>query len=183
MPIRDVGGIDIVDISQKKVVKVLPIRVPHNCYNTGSNDVMYCESMADQQIDRINLTTLDYDQKFASGGVPRPFAVSKDEKMAYAALTNFHGFTEINLAEGGTPQRVDLPPQPTPSPCEKYEPNTPTHGLALSPNGKELWVTSLADTGVYVYDIASKKTSKEIGHGSLPELDFILAGLRQVSSR
>jgi YVTN family beta-propeller protein len=168
VPIRDVGGIDIVDISEKKVVKILPIRIPHNCYNTGSNDVVYCESMADQQINRINMKTLEYDQKLASGGVPRPFAVSKDEKTIYAALTNFHGFVEINTAEGGSPQRVELPAQPTPSPCEKFEPNTPTHGLALSPNGKELWVTSLADSGVYVYEIASKKTSKEISTGSCP---------------
>jgi len=46
--------------------------------------------------------------------------------------------------------------------------NTPTHGLALTPDGSELWITSLADSGVYVYDLRSKKTSSIIHVGKCP---------------
>jgi YVTN family beta-propeller protein len=59
-----------------------------------------------------------------------------------------------------------LPAAP-PADCE-LEPHTETHGLALSPNEKELWVTSLTDGGVYVYDIATKKLSTEIKTGECP---------------
>jgi len=38
---------------------------------------------------------------------------------------------------------VELSPAP-PSKC-KLEPHAPTHGLALSPDGRQLWVTSLGD--------------------------------------
>jgi YVTN family beta-propeller protein len=48
------------------------------------------------------------------------------------------------------------------------EPHTPTHGLELSPDSQELWVTSLADNGVYVYDISSKTISREIPTGGCP---------------
>src|ERR1700746_3252552 len=33
VPIRDGNSVDIVDLEQKKVVKVLPVKVPHNSYD------------------------------------------------------------------------------------------------------------------------------------------------------
>ncbi|HEX8880668.1 MAG TPA: hypothetical protein VF749_11590 [Candidatus Acidoferrum sp.] len=43
--------------------------------------------------------------------------------------------------------------------CEHpYEPiSTLTHGLTLSPDEKELWVTSLLDEALYVYEVKSQK--------------------------
>lgn len=38
----------------------------------------------------------------------------------------------------------------------------------LHPDGRELWVTSLGDSGVYVYDVATKKISSEIPVGKCP---------------
>jgi YVTN family beta-propeller protein len=61
---------------------------------------------------------------------------------------------------------VELPPAP-PLACP-LEVNTPTHGLALTPDGKELWVTSLAGSGIYVYDLAARKTSPLIHVGKCP---------------
>jgi YVTN family beta-propeller protein len=166
VPIRDVGGIDIIDIKLEKVVKVLPVKAPHNAYNTGRNDVLYISSMGDNQINRIDLKTMEYTDKIPTGGIPRPYAVSKDEKTLYVALSDYHGFEVVSIPDKKEIARVDLPPAP-PADCE-LEPHTETHGLALTPDGKELWVTSLADGGVYVYDIATKKFSKEISTGMCP---------------
>ena len=169
VPIRDIGELDMVDIPQKKIVKVLPLKVPHNCYSTASNDEFYCESRGDKTINRVDLKAMNYVHESPVDGDPRPFAISRDEKKMYVALTGFHGFAAINLAQNDALQRVDLPAgPPPPSPCEKFEKDTPTHGLQLSPNGKELWVTSLPDSGVYVYDVASGKFSKEIATGQCP---------------
>ena len=173
VPIRDVGGLDIIDIPQKKVVKVLPINVPHNCFNTGSNTQMYCSSEDDHQIALIDLKKLEYAKKFDVGGIPRPYAVSRDQKTMYVAVTALHGFVIVNTADQTT-RRVELPPAPA-SPCEKLEPNTPTHGLALTPDGKELWITSLADAGVYVYDVASGKISPRDSDRRVPQLDFLFS--------
>ncbi len=112
---------------------------------------------------------MNYSHESPVDGDPRPFAVSRDEKKMYVALSGFHGFATVNLAENDALQRVELPAAPPPpSPCEKFEKDTPTHGLQLSPDGKELWVTSLPDAGVYVYDVASAKFSKEITTGQCP---------------
>jgi YVTN family beta-propeller protein len=100
------------------------------------------------------------------GGIPRPYAVAKDETIVYVALTDLHGFVAASIPERKVVDKVELPPTP-PLNCP-LEVHTPTHGLELSPDGKNLWVTSLADSGVYVYDIGAKKLSPRIGVGKCP---------------
>jgi YVTN family beta-propeller protein len=166
VPIRDVGGIDIIDTRLGKIVKTLPVKAPHNSYNTGRNDVLWVSSMGDHEIDRIDLNKMEYTDHIPTSGIPRPYAVTRDEKTLYVALSDYHGFEIVDIRDKKQIAKVDLPPAP-PADCD-LEPHTETHGLALSPSEKELWVTSLADGGVYVYDIASKKLSKEIATGQCP---------------
>ena len=166
VPIRNANSVDIVDTVQKKVVKVLPVRMPHNCYDAHDNQRMFVSSMGDHEIDLIDLRKMEYAGKIPVGGIPRPYAVSSDGETLYSALTDFHGFVIASVHERKVVSRVDLPPAP-PSSCA-LEPHTPTHGLELSPNGKQLWVTSLGDGGVYAYDVATKKFSSEIPTGKCP---------------
>jgi YVTN family beta-propeller protein len=166
VPIRDGDRVAIVDTTQKKVAKELPVKAPHNCFNAGNNHTMYVSSMGSNEVERIDLQKMDYSAHIPTGGIPRPYAVSNDENTLYSAITNLHGFVVSSIPERKVIERVELPPAP-PLDCP-LEPNTPTHGLALSPDGKELWVTSLADGGVYVYDIAAHKTSPMIRVGKCP---------------
>ena len=166
VPIRNKDRVDIVDTTLRRVVKTLPVKAPHNCFNAGNNEDIFVSSMGDHEIDRIDLKKMDYVQRIRVGGVPRPYAVSKDEKVLYSALTDFHGFVIVSIPDAMVIERVELPPAP-PLACP-LEPHTPTHGLELSPNGRELWVTSLADAGVYVYEVGTKKLSKEIPTGKCP---------------
>ncbi|HVB97827.1 MAG TPA: YncE family protein [Candidatus Dormibacteraeota bacterium] len=162
------GSMDIVDMHQKKVVKVLPILFPHNCFRAESNDFLYCETRAKGEIYRLNLKTMSFDETFPSGADPRPFVIDTKTKKIYVALGGFHGFAVVNM-ENKEVQRVALPPgPPEPAACQKYEKNTPTHGMDITPDGKELWVTSLVDGGVYAYNLATKKFSQEIHTGACP---------------
>lgn len=166
VPIRDGNSVDIVDTSQQKVVKTLPVKVPHNCYNSGNNQDLYVSSMGSNEIDRIDLRTMTYRDKVPVGGIPRPYAVSADEKTLYVALTDFHGFAIASIPKCKVLRRVELPPAP-PSQCP-LEPHTPTHGLELSPGGAELWVTSLADDRVYIYDVRASKVVGMVLTGKCP---------------
>lgn len=166
VPIRDGDSIDIVDTTLKKVVKVLPVKEPHNCLNTGNDHDMYVSSMGSHEIDAIDLKTMSYSARIPTGGIPRPYAISNDEKTLYSAVTNLHGFVVADIPARKIVERVELPPAPALS-CP-LEVDTPTHGLALTPDGKQLWITSLADAGVYVYDLASKQTSPMIHVGKCP---------------
>jgi YVTN family beta-propeller protein len=166
VPVRDGNSVDIVDTAARKVVKVLPVNLPHNCYDADNDDAIFVSSMGDQEINLIDLKTMAYAKKIPVGGIPRPYAVSKDGKRLYAALSDFHGFVIATIPDQKIVARVELPPAP-PLAC-RLEPHTPTHGIELSPDGKELWVTSLADSGVYVYDIATNHLSTEIHIGKCP---------------
>lgn len=166
VPIRDADRVDIVDTGLKKVVKVLPIKTPHNCFNAGNNRNIYVSSMGSNEIDVIDLRTMEYSARIPTGGIPRPYAVSHDERLLYSALTSLHGFVIADIPGRKVIERVELPPAP-PLDCP-LEVNTPTHGLALTPDGRQLWITSLADSGVYVYDLAAKKISPIIHVGKCP---------------
>jgi hyaluronoglucosaminidase len=47
-------------------------------------------------------------------------------------------------------------------------PQTPTHGLELTPDEKELWVTSCGTDTVYVFDTAARKVVGKVGVGKGP---------------
>ena len=166
VPIRDGNSVDIVDMQAKKVVKTLPVKVPHNSYNSGSNDVLWVSSMGDNEIDRIDLRRMEYTAHVLTGGIPRPYAVAKDGSTIYSALTDLHGFVVASVSEAKVIAKVELPTAP-PLNCA-LEPNTPTHGLELSPDGRRLWVTSLADGLVYVYDTASRRLLGHVTVGKCP---------------
>jgi YVTN family beta-propeller protein len=166
VPIRDGDAVDIVDIPARKIVKTLPVKTPHNCFNSGDNHSLYVSSMGSDEIDRIDLDRMEYSARIPVGGIPRPYAVAPDQQRLYTALTNLHGFAVADIAARRVIERVELPPAP-PLHCP-LEVNTPTHGLALTPDGRQLWVTSLADGGVYVWDVAARKTSPMIHVGKCP---------------
>ncbi len=166
VPIRDGDSVDIVDMQAKKVVKTLPVKLPHNSYNSGSNDVLWVSSMGDDEIDRIDVRKMAYTAHVPTGGIPRPYTVTTDGNTIYSALTDLHGFVVSSVSEAKVIAKVELPAAP-PLNCA-LEPNTPTHGLDLSPDGRRLWVTSLADGLVYVYDTASLKPVGHVAVGKCP---------------
>jgi YVTN family beta-propeller protein len=158
----------IVDVAQKKIVKTLPLRHPHNCFapEGGSNTIVYCEERDAYRINRIDLTKMEYTNMVKVAGDPRPFIVTADEKTLYTVLSGLHGFATIDLVNQ-TMSQVSLPPMPWMN-CRVEPPNTPVHGITLTPDGKKLWITSVSDAGVYVYDIASKKLGRKITVGACP---------------
>ena len=169
VPIRDGDSVAIVDVPLQKIVKVLPIKEPHNSVNTGSNRYTYISSMGSHEIDVIDLEKLEYSAHIAVGGRPRPFVVSKDGRTMYVAVSYLHGFNIVDIKDKNV-QRIEVPSRhPAPPKPRKYEtPDTYTHGLALNPGETELWVTSLLDNCIYVYDLRGKKIVAKLETGDGP---------------
>jgi YVTN family beta-propeller protein len=149
-------------------VKTLPVRQPHNAFNAGSNRYLFVSAMGANQINVIDLTTMAYSAKVKVGGVPRPYVVTPDGTTIYTAVSDLHGFMKVDVASGKT-ERVEMPAENhTPKP-RPYEPSdTLTHGLALSPDGTELWVTSLLDNSLYIYDVKANKITGRVEVGDGP---------------
>src|ERR1700736_960584 len=139
VPIRDGDSVAIVDVNEQRIVKLLPIKEPHNSLNMGSNKYMFVTSMGSHEIDVIDLEKMDYSARIPVGGRPRPFVVSKDGRTMYVAVSDLHGFNIVDIAEKKVIQRVEMPsehPGP-PRPREFETPDTETHGLALNPEESE----------------------------------------------
>jgi YVTN family beta-propeller protein len=166
VPIRGGNSVDLVDMTQGKVVKNLPIQVPHNCYNARRNDHIFVTSMADHRVNLIDLKSLSYIAEIPVGGVPRPLAVTRDESTLYCALSDLHGFVIADIAQRQVVKKVELPALP--AGVTFPVPHTPTHGLELTPDEKELWVTSCGTDTVYVVDTAHTKVVAKVAVGRGP---------------
>jgi YVTN family beta-propeller protein len=168
--IRDADSVVIVNVTLQKIVKILPAKEPHNALNIGSNRYIYISSMGSQEIDVIDLEKMDYSAHIPVGGTPRPFVVSKDGGTIYVAVSDLHGFNIVDIAQKKAIERVEMPaehPGP-PRPRQWEPPDTLTHGLALTPDETELWVTSLLDDCIYIYDLKAKKITGRLKTGDGP---------------
>jgi YVTN family beta-propeller protein len=170
VPIRDGDSVNIVDVMQQKVVKVLPIKEPHNAVSTASNRYLFVSSMGSNAVNVIDLKTMSFSSVIPVGGRPRPYVISSDGKTMYVAVSYLHGFDVVNIADKKVLERVEMPARHSGPPrSRKFEtPDTLTHGLALTPDGKELWVTSLLDDAIYIYDLRTRKFSGPLATGDGP---------------
>jgi YVTN family beta-propeller protein len=170
VPIRDGDSVDIVDVAQKKIVRVLPIKEPHNAVNIGSNRYIFVSSMESHEVNVIDLEKMAFSAIIPAGGRPRPFIVTPDGKTMYVAVSYLHGFDIVDVPDQKLLERVEMPSEhPGPPRPREYEtPDTDTHGLALTPDGRELWVTSLLDDCIYIYDVHSKKFVAHLKTGDGP---------------
>jgi len=92
--------------------------------------------------------------------------VTLDEKTLFCQLSDLHGFVVADVPGRKVIAKVELPPLP---PDVTFPvPNTPSHGLALTPAEKELWATSCGTGTVYVYDTAGKKVVGQVRTGNGP---------------
>jgi YVTN family beta-propeller protein len=169
VPIRDGNSADIVDVAQRKVVKVLPVKAPHNAVGGGTNRYVFVSSMGSDEIDLVDLDKMQFAAHIPVGGVPRPYVVSKDGGTMYVALSYLHGFAIVSVPQRKEIRKVRMPAQHQHPKERPYEPsNTFTHGLALSPDGSELWVTSLLDNCLYIYDVKAGKIVGSVPVGDGP---------------
>jgi DNA-binding beta-propeller fold protein YncE len=170
VPIRDGDSVAIIDVNQQKIVKLLPIKEPHNSVNTGSNRYMFVSSMGGHEIAVIDFEKMDYSAHIPAGGRPRPFVLSKDGSTMYVAVSYLHGFNIVDISGQKEIQRVEMPSEhPLPPRPRQFEsPDTYTHGLALSPDESELWVSSMLDDSMYIYDLKAKKFTGRVATGDGP---------------
>ena len=169
VPIRDGDKVDIVDVAKQAVVKSLPIKEPHNALSTGSNRYIFVSSMASHEINIVDLDKMEFSAVIPVGGRPRPYVVAPDGKTMFVAIADLHGFVVVNIPDKKVLQRVEMPAEhPTPHPLKYESADTRTHGLALTPDGDELWVSSLLDDCVYIYDVKAQKFVGKVPTGAGP---------------
>lgn len=167
--ISDRGVADVIDTAAGKVIRSVEVgRFPHNCYCPPGARHVYVTSVSDRRVrafdfhDGHRLTqTVTFD------GDVRPLCVTRDEKRLFVALLGLHGFAWADLTNGRVVERVERP-LPPPEQRSKFA-YMNTHGLELSPDNRELWVTSFIGNGLMVFDVTGSEpryvTTVAVGDG------------------
>jgi DNA-binding beta-propeller fold protein YncE len=90
----------------------------------------------------------------------RPFAVSDDDRYLYANVDGLLGFEIADVAAGKVIHRAEArtPPErlaQIPDPPKAKPHSTPSHGLNLRPDQKEVWMVDGVYGYVYVFDVTT----------------------------
>lgn len=160
VPQRAADKTAVVDTDAMRVVKLLPAgNAQHNAYTSANGEHVYVTSMGDELISVIDPATHEILRQIPVGGIPRPLALTADESLAYLALSGLTGFVTLDLRTDEVVNRVELPvPDGTPVPHL----DTYTHGMFLTPDDRELWITTFATDKVYGFLMPEVKQFAEI---------------------
>jgi YVTN family beta-propeller protein len=84
----------------------------------------------------------------------------------FVQLSNFHGFSIVDFKTHKELRRVKLPNTPQRGQAHS---NAPSHGIAISPDRKMLWVNSSVASGVFAYSLPDLKLLGNVATGSTPD--------------
>src|SRR5262245_4524498 len=159
--IQDPGGVDVIDTAAMRRVKTVPTKgTIHNAYVTPDGKYVVAGSIQGKSINVIDAKTeepawtLDMDL----GIRPMTFNSNPDgsPKWIFAQLTALHGFAVIDFATHKEIKRIQNPDLP---PGKKTVPegSDPSHGMAVTADGKTLVVCSRLNNYLYSYSLPELK--------------------------
>jgi YVTN family beta-propeller protein len=167
VPLRNDSAVEVVDTGSFKVIDRIPVpAMPHNTYTSADGRHIYVGSMSGQRITVIDAGTRKIVSEISPGNWVRPIAIKRDESLAYTALSNLHGFVVVDLNARKVTRTVELPPLPPGTPKPFLD--TYTHGLALSPDESELYVTSMPGNAIHVFKVPALERVAKIDVGRDP---------------
>jgi DNA-binding beta-propeller fold protein YncE len=165
---RDGSQIARIETERGKRYEVDPIQDigPHNTWINKAGTRVYMEVLTVPYIyvaDTASHKVLGKIGPFSKG--IRPFAVSDDEQYLYANVDGLLGFEIAEISRhpwgGRMTHRVEarVPAQrlaDVPEPPAKKPHSTPSHGLNLTPDQKEVWMVDGVFGYVYVFDVTAR---------------------------
>jgi YVTN family beta-propeller protein len=167
--IQEPGGVDVVDTASMQRAKTIPTQgTIHNAYVTPDGKYVVAGSIAAATINVIDAATETpaWTLKMDLGIRPMAFTSNPDgsTKWIFAQLTGFNGFAVVDFATHKEIKRVQNPDLP-PGKMTVPEGSDPSHGMAVTADGKTLVVCSRLNNYLYSYALPDLKLlgSAELG--------------------
>lgn len=168
------GGVDVIDTGSLKDIKTIRTKGPiHNPYVTPDGKYVVAGSTQSNMINVIDTKTdeLAWTVQEDKGIRPMAFAANPDgsTKWIFVQLTAFDGFAVVDFASHEEIKRVDYPDlpagkSPVPVGATRTNPGSsamggadPSHGLAVTPDGKTLVANSRLNSALYLYSLPDLK--------------------------
>ena len=168
------GSIDIIDTATRSMIKTLPVDgAIHNVYVTPDGRFAVGGSIHTRTINVIDTRSDEVAWKLQLDAGIRPMAFDTHEdgstKNIYVQLSNFHGFAVVDFTKQQEIARIEHPAVEGVEPHFDGLQSAPTHGLAVSPDGKTLWSTSKVYGYAYVHSLPDLKEIGQVFVGQHPE--------------
>lgn len=151
------GGVDVVDTASMKMVKTIPTRGSiHNPYVTPDGKYVVAGSITGRSINVIDASTetTAWTLEMDLGVRPMTFSTNPDgsTKWIFVQLSGLNGFAVIDFATRKEIKRIQNPDLP-PGKATVPEGSDPSHGLAVTADGKTLVVCSRLNNHLYFYSL------------------------------
>ena len=163
------GGVDVIDTASMQRVKTVPTEgTIHNAYVTPDGRFVVAGSIPAATITVIDAKTEEpaWTLKMDLGIRPMTFSTNPDgsTKWIFTQLTGFNGFAVVDFATRKEIRRVENPPLP-PGKMTVPQGSDPSHGMAVTADGKTLVVCSRLNNYLYSYSLPDLKLvgSAELG--------------------
>ena len=155
--IQEPGGVDVVDTASMQRVKTIPTQgTIHNAYVTPDGRFVVAGSIGGATINVIDAKSEEpaWTLKMDLGIRPMTFNTNPDgsTKWIFAQLTGLNGFAVIDFATQKEIKRISNPPLP-PGKTTVPEGSDPSHGMAVTADGKTLVVCSRLNNYLYSYSL------------------------------
>jgi YVTN family beta-propeller protein len=159
--IQEPGGVDVIDTATRQRVKTIPTKgTIHNAYVTPDGKYVVAGSIAGKTINVIDAKTEEpaWTLEMDLGIRPMTFNTNADgsTKWIFAQLTGYNGFAVVDFATRKEIRRIqnpDLPPGKQTVP----QGSDPSHGMAVTADGKTLVVCSRLNNYLYSYSLPDLK--------------------------
>ena len=151
------GGVDVIDTASLTDLKTLSTQGSiHNTYVTPDGNYVVAGSIAGKTVNVIDAHTdrTAWTLQMDLGVRPMAFAQNPDgsTKWIFVQLTDLNGFAVVDFAAHKEIKRIENPPLPL-----GKQPVTagadPSHGMAVTSDGKTLVVCSRLNNALYAYSL------------------------------
>jgi YVTN family beta-propeller protein len=155
------GGVDVIDTATATRVKTVPTKgTIHNAYVTPDGKYVVAGSIAGKTINVIDAKTEEtaWVLEMDLGIRPMTFNTNPDgsTKWIFAQLTGLNGFAVIDFATRKEIKRVNNPDLP-PGKATVPQGSDPSHGMAVTADGKTLVVCSRLNNHLYFFSLPELK--------------------------
>ena len=155
------GGVDVIDTASMKDVKTIRTKGSiHNPYVTPDGKYVVAGSIVGKTVNVIDAKTEEpvWDVDMGLGVRPMTFATNPDgsTKWIFVQMSGFNGFAVVDFATHKEVKRVQNPDLP-PGKATVPEGSDPSHGMAVTSDGKTLVVCSRLNNYLYFYSLPDLK--------------------------
>ncbi|MFV1987461.1 MAG: beta-propeller fold lactonase family protein [Gemmatimonadota bacterium] len=177
------GLVDVIDTAEGRVVKsIRTLGGVHNVFITPDGKYIAAGMIGARTLTIIDTGTdeavwsLHFGGR-STGGYPdggvRPLAFDTypdgSTKRIFVQLSNFHGVVVVDFATRSIVDQIQMPTLPLTRQSNDALQGSPGHGLAVSPDGTQLWSTSKPNDHVYAWSLPDLEFLGGVGVGHHPD--------------